>query len=170
MPAPQRIAPCLWFDDQAEAAAEFYVGIFPNSRIGRISHYTEAGREIHRRPPGSVLTVDFELDGQPFTALNGGPVFQFTEAISFQIDCATQEEVDHYWTALGEGGDPRAQQCGWLKDRFGVSWQVVPHVLADLLNDPDTVRANRVMEAMLAMKKLDIAELERAYAGGDAGR
>ena len=170
MPIQQRIAPCLWFDDQAEAAAEFYVGIFPNSRIRRISHYTEAGHEIHGQPPGLVLTVDFELDGQPFTALNGGPAFQFNEAISFQIDCASQEEVDHYWTKLKEGGDAAAQQCGWLKDRFGVSWQVVPHVLTEMLTDPDTARADRVMEAMLAMKKLDVAGLERAYAGGDADR
>jgi predicted 3-demethylubiquinone-9 3-methyltransferase (glyoxalase superfamily) len=126
MPAVRKIAPCLWFDDQAEQAAELYTRIFPNSGIGTITRYGEAGREIHGRPPGSVMTVAFTLDGQPFTALNGGPVFRFNEAISFQVMCDTQDEVDYYWEKLGEGGDPRARQCGWLKDRFSVSWQVVP--------------------------------------------
>jgi predicted 3-demethylubiquinone-9 3-methyltransferase (glyoxalase superfamily) len=160
----QRIAPCLWFDDQAEEAAKFYTGIFKNSRIVETARYTEAGREVHGRPPGSVMTVSFELEGQPFTALNGGPVFKFTEAISFQVSCETQEEVDHYWGRLSAGGDAAAQQCGWLKDRFGVSWQVVPRVLPEMLMDPDPAKAGRVMDALLPMKKLDIAALKRAYA------
>ena len=126
MPTKHRIVPCLWFDNQAEEAAKYYVSIFKNSKIGAISRYGEAGREVHRRPPGSVMTVEFELDGQAFTGLNGGPLFKFNEAVSFQVNCATQAEVDYYWDKLTAGGDPKAQQCGWLKDRFGVSWQVVP--------------------------------------------
>lgn len=165
MPAIPTIAPCLWFDDRAEEAARFYVGIFKNSRIREISRYTEAGHEVHGRPAGSVMVVSFDLDGQPFTALNGGPLFQFSEAISFQISCETQEEVDHYWSKLSAGGDPNAQQCGWLKDRFGLSWQVVPTVLPKLLMDPDPAKSKRAMEAMLQMKKLDIAALRRAHAG-----
>jgi predicted 3-demethylubiquinone-9 3-methyltransferase (glyoxalase superfamily) len=161
----QRIAPCLWFDDQAEEAATFYTGIFKNSRIGKISRYGKAGYEIHHRPAGSVMTVEFELDGQPFTALNGGPVFKFNEAISFQINCENQKEVDYYWEKLTAGGDKNAQQCGWLKDKFGLSWQVVPTVLAQMVGDPDSKKSQRAMQAMLQMKKLDIAELERAYAG-----
>jgi predicted 3-demethylubiquinone-9 3-methyltransferase (glyoxalase superfamily) len=160
-----RIAPCLWFDNQAEEAADFYVSIFPNSRIVRVSHFGEAGYEIHGRPAGSVMTVDFELDGQPFTALNGGPLLKFNEAISLQVDCATQAEVDHYWERLCAGGDPQAQECGWLKDRYGVSWQIVPAVLHELLAGADRAASERVMHALLQMKKLDIAELERAYAG-----
>lgn len=161
----QRIAPCLWFDHQAEEAARFYIDVFPNSRIDRITRYGEVGREIHGRTPGSVMTVVFALDGQPFTALNGGPVFQFTEAISLQVDCATQAEVDHYWARLSEGGDESAQQCGWLKDRFGVSWQVVPRELIELIDHPDTVRSQRAMQSMLGMKKLDIAQLRQAFDG-----
>ncbi|MEX2272870.1 MAG: VOC family protein [Vicinamibacterales bacterium] len=161
----QKITPCLWFADEAEAAATFYVGIFPSSRIRTVTRYSEAGQEIHGRPPGSVLTVDFDLDGQPFTALNGGPVFTFNEAISLQIICATQDEIDHYWNHLTPGGDPKAQQCGWLKDKFGVSWQVVPAGMADVLNDPDRSKADRAMTAMLRMKKPDLAELKRAYEG-----
>lgn len=164
MSVSQRIAPCLWFDDQAEEAAAFYTSVFPNSKIVKVSRYGEAGREIHGRPAGSVMTVAFELDGQPFTALNGGPVFTFNEAISLQVHCQTQEEVDHYWEKLSAGGDPKAQQCGWLKDRYGVSWQVVPTVVADLIGDPDSERSQRAMAALLEMKKLDIAALERAYA------
>jgi predicted 3-demethylubiquinone-9 3-methyltransferase (glyoxalase superfamily) len=160
-----RITPCLWFDNQAEQAADFYVGIFPNSRIVQVARYGEAGHEIHGRPAGSVMTVDFELDGQPFTALNGGPLFRFNEAISFQVDCATQADVDHYWDKLSADGDPEAQQCGWLKDRYGVSWQIVPAVLRKLLGGADPARWERVMQALLQMKKLDIAQLERAYAG-----
>jgi predicted 3-demethylubiquinone-9 3-methyltransferase (glyoxalase superfamily) len=158
------IAPCLWFDDQAEEAARFYTGVFTNSRIGKISRYGDAGREIHGRPPGSVMTVEFELNGQPFTALNGGPVFEFNEAISLVVTCKDQKEIDEYWEKLSKGGDPNAQQCGWLKDKFGVSWQVVPAVLSDLLGDPDSEKSQHAMEAMLRMKKMDIAELERAYA------
>ena len=160
-----RITPCLWFDDQAEDAAEHYVAIFPNSRILRLSRYGEAGREVHGRPAGSVMTVDFELDGQTLTALNGGPAFTFNEAISLQVNCETQEEIDFYWDKLSEGGDENAQVCGWLKDRYGVSWQVVPSVLAELVSDPNSEKGQRAMEAMLRMKKMDIAELERAYAG-----
>lgn len=161
---PLKITPCLWYDHQAEEAAAFYCGIFPNSRIVSLTRYTEAGTDIHGRPDGSVMTVSFELDGQPFTALNGGPVFHFTEAVSLQIDCADQAEVDHYWHKLGAGGDPQAQQCGWLKDRYGLSWQVVPQVLLELLQDRDRAKASRVMQALLPMKKLDIAALQRAGA------
>ncbi len=165
MPTIQKISPCLWFDDQAERAARFYTSIFPNSKIVDICRYREAGQEFHGRPAGSVMAVAFELDGQPFSALNGGPMFKFSEAISFQIHCETQEDVDHYWSKLSEGGDAAAQQCGWLKDRFGLSWQVVPKVLFEMLDDPDAERAQRTMTAMLQMKKLDIGELTRAYRG-----
>ena len=165
MPHVQRIAPCLWFDDQAEEAAKFYTAIFKNSKIGNIVRYGEAGREVHGRAPGTVMTVAFELDGQAFTALNGGPVFKFTEAVSFQVNCETQDEVDHYWAKLSEGGDAQAQQCGWLKDKYGLSWQVVPTVLPELIRDPDPQKSGRVMEALLQMKKLDIAKLKRAHAG-----
>jgi predicted 3-demethylubiquinone-9 3-methyltransferase (glyoxalase superfamily) len=165
MPRVQRIAPCLWFDSEGEESAKFYTGIFENSRIGRISRYGEVGREVHGRPSGSVMTVEFELDGQRFTALNGGPVFKFNEAISFQVNCETQKEVGYYWEKLSAGGDPQAQQCGWLKDKFGVSWQVVPTILADLMTDRDTARAGRAMAALLKMKKLDIEGLKRAGEG-----
>jgi predicted 3-demethylubiquinone-9 3-methyltransferase (glyoxalase superfamily) len=165
MAVVRRIAPCLWFDDQAEEAAKYYTSIFRNSKIGTIARYGEAGHEFHGRPAGSVMTVAFELDGQPFTALNGGPIFRFNEAISFQVMCETQEEVDYYWEKLSIGGDVKAQQCGWLKDRFGVSWQVVPEVVTQLVSDPDSEKSQRAMQALLQMKKLDIAELERAYAG-----
>jgi predicted 3-demethylubiquinone-9 3-methyltransferase (glyoxalase superfamily) len=165
MPVIQRITPCLWFDDQAEAAAKFYTGIFKNSKIKEMSRYGEAGREIHGKPAGTVMTVAFELEGQAFTALNGGPIFKFNEAISLQINCETQAEVDHYWEKLSAGGDVNAQQCGWLKDKYGLSWQVVPRVLVEMMTDPDTKKSGRVMEAMLQMKKIDIAGLTRAYAG-----
>lgn len=161
----QRITPCLWFDHQAEEAAQFYCSIFRNSRVGKVSRYGKEGFEIHGRPEGSAMTVEFELDGQTFTALNGGPVFQFNEAISFQIHCETQEEVDHYWEKLSEGGDPQAQQCGWLKDRYGVSWQVVPRALIELVSDPASEKSQRATRAMLQMKKIDIAALQRAYDG-----
>jgi predicted 3-demethylubiquinone-9 3-methyltransferase (glyoxalase superfamily) len=161
----QSISPCLWFDDQAEEAAKFYTGIFPNSRITNISRYGEAGHEIHGRKAGSVMAVAFELDGRSFSALNGGPQFKFSEAISFQINCKTQADVDFFWTRLSEGGDPKAQQCGWLKDKFGLSWQVVPVRLYELLSDPDRQRSGRATQAMLQMKKLDVAALERAAAG-----
>jgi predicted 3-demethylubiquinone-9 3-methyltransferase (glyoxalase superfamily) len=160
-----RIVPCLWFADQAEQAAQFYTSIFRNSKISSITRYGTAGVEIHKRPAGSVMTVDFELDGQRFTALNGGPVFTFNEAVSFQIICETQEEVDDYWNKLTAGGDPKAQQCGWLKDKFGLSWQVVPTGMQEMLSDPTSERATRAMTAMMKMKKLDMNELKRAYDG-----
>ena len=165
MPSMQKITPCLWFDDQAEEAAKFYTAIFHNSKIVNMTRYGEAGQEVHGRPAGTVMTVAFELDGQAFTALNGGPMFKFNEAISFQVSCETQEEVDYYWEKLSEGGDTKAQQCGWLKDKYGVSWQVVPTVLIEMLSDPDAEKSQRVMKAMLQMKKIDIAELKRAYNG-----
>jgi predicted 3-demethylubiquinone-9 3-methyltransferase (glyoxalase superfamily) len=164
MRVTSKIAPCLWFDHQAEEAANFYVSVFKNSRIVQVTRYTQAGREIHKRPAGSVMTVAFELEGQAFTALNGGPLFKFNEAISLQVNCDTQKELDFYWDALSKGGDPKAQQCGWLKDKYGLSWQVVPRVLPDLLNDHTSEKAERAMAAMLRMKKIDIAELERAVA------
>jgi predicted 3-demethylubiquinone-9 3-methyltransferase (glyoxalase superfamily) len=166
MAVTQRIAPCLWFDDQAEEAAGFYVSVFKNAKITSVTRYGKAGQETHRRPPGSVMVVAFELDGQPFTALNGGPVFTFNEAVSFQVSCDDQKEVDHYWEKLSAGGDPKAQQCGWLKDKYGLSWQIVPKVLPEMMKDHQSVTAQRAMEAMLRMKKIDIRELERAVAGG----
>jgi predicted 3-demethylubiquinone-9 3-methyltransferase (glyoxalase superfamily) len=159
----QNITPCLWFDNQAEEAARFYTSIFKNSRIGRIARYGKAGFEIHGRPEGSVMTVEFEINGQPFTALNGGPLFKFNEAMSLQVYCETQEEVDHYWDKLSEGGDEKAQQCGWLKDRYGVSWQIVPTALVRMLVGKDSRTSDSVMTAVLQMKKPDIARLERAY-------
>jgi predicted 3-demethylubiquinone-9 3-methyltransferase (glyoxalase superfamily) len=165
MDKPDRITPNLWFDTQAEDAALFYAGIFPNSRIVSLVRYGEAGQEVTGGRPGSVMTVAFELDGQSFVALNGGPAFRFSEAISLIVNCEDQAEVDYYWEKLAAGGDEQAQQCGWLKDRYGVSWQIVPRVLSRLIADPDAERAGRVTEAMLAMKKLDVAALERAYEG-----
>jgi predicted 3-demethylubiquinone-9 3-methyltransferase (glyoxalase superfamily) len=161
----QKITPCLWFDDQAEEAVEFYTAIFRHSRIVNVARYREAGYEVHGKPAGTVMTVAFELEGQAFTALNGGPMFKFNEAISFQVNCETQEEVDYYWERLSEGGNEKVQQCGWLKDKYGVSWQVVPSVLIEMINDPDYEKSQRAMEAMLQMKKIDIDELKRAYAG-----
>ena len=159
------ITPCLWFDSEAEDAARFYTGIFRNSKITSITRYGEAGREVHGQPAGRVLVVAFELDGQPFTALNGGPQFKFNEAVSLQIPCKTQEEIDYYWDKLTAGGDARAQQCGWLKDRYGLSWQVFPAALMDMLQDRDRKKADRAMQAMMEMKKMDLKALERAYAG-----
>jgi predicted 3-demethylubiquinone-9 3-methyltransferase (glyoxalase superfamily) len=153
-----KITPCLWFDTEGEDAANFYVSIFPNSKITEISRYGEAGP----RDAGTVMTVEFELDGKPFVALNGGPEFKFNEAVSFQVDCADQDEVDTYWEKLGEGGEEGP--CGWLKDRFGLSWQIVPRALPELLADPDKEKAQRVMAAMLEMGKIEIAELEQAAA------
>ena len=165
MPITTKLTPCLWFDDQAEEAAAFYTGIFPNAAITSVSRYGKAGQEVHGRPDGSAMTVTFTLDGQPFTALNGGPAFTFNEAISFQVFCETQAEVDHYWDRLSEGGDERAQRCGWLKDRFGVSWQIIPAALPTLIGGPDREGAQRATAAMLQMKKLDVAALERTYHG-----
>ena len=159
----QRIAPCLWFDNQAEAAAKFYVGIFKNAKITAISRYSKAGYEVHRRPAGSVLTVAFKLEGQPFTALNGGPLFKFNEAVSLQVYCTTQKEIDYYWERLGEGGDPKA--CGWLKDKFGVPWQVVPAGMEKMLKDHKSAKAQRAMAAVMQMKKFDLAALKRAAKG-----
>jgi predicted 3-demethylubiquinone-9 3-methyltransferase (glyoxalase superfamily) len=161
----QKITPCLWFDDQAEEAAKFYTAIFNNSKIVSMTRYGEAGHEIHGRPAGTVMTVAFELDGHAFTALNGGPMFKFNEAISFQVSCETQEELDYYWEKLSEGGDREAQQCGWLKDKYGASWQVIPNVLLEMLTNPDSKKSQRVMKSMLRMKKIDIEELKRAYDG-----
>jgi len=155
----QALTTCLWFDTEGEEAANFYTSIFSDSRIGSISRYNEAGP----RPAGTVITVEFELNGQKFVALNGGPEFKFTEAISFQIPCAGQEEVDYYWDKLSEGGEESA--CGWLKDRYGLSWQVVPTVLFELLSDPDPAKAQRATQAMLSMGKLDVAALRKAHAG-----
>ena len=159
----QKIKPCLWFDNQGEEAAKFYTAIFPNSKIVSMTRYTEAGREIHGKEPGSVLTVELELNGQSFTALNGGPLFRFNEAISFQVFCDTQDEIDRYWERLSEAGDSKAQQCGWLKDRYGVSWQVVPRGMGEMLKDPESAAAKRAMAAVLKMKKVDIAEQQTAY-------
>ncbi len=155
----QKIVPNLWFDTEAEQAAEFYVGVFENSRIVNVSHYTEAGP----RDAGMVMTVEFELDGQRFIGINGGPKFTFDEAVSFAIECETQEEVDYYWDKLTEGGEE--SQCGWLKDRYGLSWQVVPTGMEELFADPDKGRAERAMKAMLGMRKLDVAALRRAADG-----
>jgi predicted 3-demethylubiquinone-9 3-methyltransferase (glyoxalase superfamily) len=160
-----KITPCLWFDHQAEEAARFYTGIFKDSKITAITRYPDAGQDIHGKPAGSVLTVAFELNGQSFTALNGGPLFRFNEAVSFEIECETQEEVDYFWEKLGEGGDPDAQQCGWLKDKFGLSWQVVPQGFVEMINHPDTAASQRAFAAMLQMKKLDLVALQRAFAG-----
>jgi len=165
MAVTQKIAPCLWFDNQAEEAAKFYASIFRNSKIVSVARYPEAGQETHGRPAGSVMTVEFELEGVRFTALNGGPVFTFNEAISMQVICDSQQEVDSFWEKLSKGGDPAAQQCGWLKDKYGLSWQIVPKVLPELLKDHQSGKAQRAMSAMLRMKKIDIAELERAVRG-----
>jgi predicted 3-demethylubiquinone-9 3-methyltransferase (glyoxalase superfamily) len=165
MPNTRKIAPCLWFDGRAEEAARFYVSIFKGSKITRISRYGKAGQEVHGQSPGSVMTVAFEINNQPFTALNAGPAFKFNEAISFQVECDTQDELDEYWRKLSQGGDERAQQCGWVKDKYGVSWQIVPAILAELVGDPASERSQRAMDAMLKMKKLDIEKLKQAYAG-----
>jgi predicted 3-demethylubiquinone-9 3-methyltransferase (glyoxalase superfamily) len=164
----QRITNCLWFDAEAEQAARFYTSIFRNSRITATTRYSAAGQEIHGRKAGSVMTVAFELDGQTFVGLNGGPAFKFSEAVSFQINCDTQEEIDYYWEKLGAGGDPKAQVCGWLKDKFGLSWQVVPRMMDEMFREETSAGAQRAMNAMLKMKKLDIAELRRAYEGEHA--
>jgi predicted 3-demethylubiquinone-9 3-methyltransferase (glyoxalase superfamily) len=165
MPALQKISPCLWFPGTAEEAARFYASIFPNSSIGEIARYGEAGMEFHGQAPGSVMTIEFVLEGQSFTGLNGPPIFHFTEAVSFQIYCDTQQEIDHFWDKLSAGGAAEAQQCGWLKDKFGLSWQVVPKMMSQLMQGP-AEKCQRAMTAMLQMKKLDIAALQKAYDGG----
>jgi predicted 3-demethylubiquinone-9 3-methyltransferase (glyoxalase superfamily) len=164
----QKITPFLWFDNQAEEAANFYTSIFKNSKIVNISRYGEEGAKASGRPEGSVMTVTFQLNGQEFTALNGGPVFKFTEAISFFVNCETQEEVDELWEKLTEGGEE--VQCGWLKDKYGVSWQIVPTALMEMLQDKDAERAQRVMKAMLQMRKIDTRALREAYEGVAARR
>ena len=158
-----RIVPNLWFNNNAKEAVDFYLSVFKNSKITYMSHYTDAGQDIHNHTKDDILVIEFEIDGQKFSALNGGELFKFNEAVSFIIPCETQEEIDYYWDKLSEGGDPAAQQCGWLKDRFGVSWQVSPRMLDRLLEDgQDRDKAERAMAAMMKMKKLNIAELEAA--------
>jgi predicted 3-demethylubiquinone-9 3-methyltransferase (glyoxalase superfamily) len=176
----QKITPFLWFDGKAEEAANFYASIFSsvgarlpdgqgsasggrNSKVGSITRYDEAGAKASGMPKGTAMTVSFQLEGQGFTALNGGPHFKFTEAISFVVNCESQEEVDHYWAKLSEGGDEKAQQCGWLKDKYGLSWQIIPYVLAEMLRDKDAEKSKRVMQAMLKMDKIDIKTLKQAY-------
>jgi predicted 3-demethylubiquinone-9 3-methyltransferase (glyoxalase superfamily) len=162
----QKIVPCLWFDSQAEEAARLYVSVFESdSRILRVSRYTHEGQEIHGRDPGSVMTVEFQLCGCELTALNGGPEFKFSEAVSLQVMCDTQQEIDRFWEKLSAGGDAKAQQCGWLKDKFGLSWQIVPSILPALIADSDVSKAARTMRALLEMKKLDIAKLQNAHDG-----
>ena len=159
----QKISPCLWFDTKAEEAANFYVSVFKNSRIKHVSRYGEAGREVHGKEPGSVMVVAFEIEGQTFTALNGGPHFKFNEAVSFQVMCDTQAEIDHFWSELSQGG--QEGQCGWLKDKYGLSWQVVPSELPQMLTGGDAARQDRMMTAVMAMKKFDLEALKQAYAG-----
>ena len=159
----QKISPCLWFDTEAEDAAEFYTSVFENSAIKQISRYGNAGREVHGKEPGTVMVVEFEIEGQTFTALNGGPHFKFNEAVSFQITCETQDDIDYFWSKLSEDG--QESQCGWLKDKFGLSWQVVPAILPHLLMGDDRAKSERAMGALMQMKKLDIAALQRAHAG-----
>jgi predicted 3-demethylubiquinone-9 3-methyltransferase (glyoxalase superfamily) len=160
MATVQKITPSLWFDRQAEDAAKYYTSIFPNSSLGRISRYGKEGFEFHQMPEGTVLTIDFTLNGQKFSALNGGPIFKFNESISFIVSCEDQKELDYYWDKLKEGGDEKSQQCGWLKDKFGLSWQIVPSILPSLIEDPK--RSGRVMNALMQMKKLDIKALQEA--------
>ena len=156
-----KITPCLWFDNQAEEAVNFYVSIFKNSKIGSVARYGEEGAKVSGRPNGTVMTVTFQLDGQEFMALNGGPMFKLTEAISFIVNCKTQQEVDELWEKLSKGGEEGP--CGWVKDKYGLSWQIVPTVLGEMMQDKDTEKSERVMKAMLQMKKLDIKSLEQAY-------
>jgi predicted 3-demethylubiquinone-9 3-methyltransferase (glyoxalase superfamily) len=158
-----KITPCLWFDSNAEEAVNFYTAVFKNSKIGKVSRYGKEGYEIHGKPEGTVLTIEFELNGRMFVALNGGPLFKFNEAVSFQVACDSQEEVDYYWEKLGQSGDEKAQQCGWLKDKYGLSWQIVPTVLGEMLHDRDAKRSDRVMKALLQMRKIDIEVLRQAY-------
>jgi predicted 3-demethylubiquinone-9 3-methyltransferase (glyoxalase superfamily) len=172
MPIAQKITPNLWFNNNAEEAVNFYVSVFSqregvskNSQVEKISRYGKEGFEVHGQKEGTVLTIEFQLAGQLFVALNGGPDFKFNEAISFIINCEWQEEVDYYWEKLSEGGDEKAQVCGWLKDKFGVSWQIVPTILPEMLTDSDAEKSQRVMKEVFKMKKLDIATLERAYNG-----
>jgi predicted 3-demethylubiquinone-9 3-methyltransferase (glyoxalase superfamily) len=161
----QKITPFLWFDGQAEEAAKYYVSIFKNAKLGKVSRYGEAGKDVHKRPPGSVMVVEFTIEGQRFLALNGGPHFKFNEAISFYIGCKDQAEIDYYWSKLTQGGDPAAQQCGWLKDKYGLSWQVALERMEELVGDPSDPASQRAMEAMMEMKKIDVSKLKEARAG-----
>ena len=165
----QKITPNLWFDEQAEQAADFYMSIFEDSMVKRITRYGKTGHEIHGMAEGMVMTVEFLICGQEFVALNGGPHFKFNEAISFIVNCDTQEEVDYYWEKLTEGGDPDAQQCGWLKDKFGLSWQIVPTALTDMITDSDQDKAQKALKAMFSMKKIDLETLNQAYEGKQDG-
>jgi predicted 3-demethylubiquinone-9 3-methyltransferase (glyoxalase superfamily) len=157
-----KITPCLWFDSQAEEAAKYYTSVFKNSKIGKVSRYGKEGFEIHGRKAGTVMTVEFEIEGQKFVALNGGPHFKFNEAVSFQVHCETQQEIDYFWSELGKGG--QEQPCGWLKDKFGLSWQVIPKALPQMLMDEDSEKAKRVMKSMLQMRKIDLEALKRTQA------
>jgi predicted 3-demethylubiquinone-9 3-methyltransferase (glyoxalase superfamily) len=159
----QMFTPCLWFDDNAEEAVKFYTSIFKDSEITDVTHYGQASSKAAGRPKGTVMTIAFQLNGQEFLALNGGPIFKFNEAVSFIVNCQSQEEVDYYWEKLSEDGDKKAQQCGWLKDKFGLSWQIVPTALSEMLQDKDSAKAERVMKAMLQMKKINIKILKQAY-------
>jgi predicted 3-demethylubiquinone-9 3-methyltransferase (glyoxalase superfamily) len=165
MASIEKITPNLWFNTEAEEAAKYYTSIFKNSGIDHVTHYTKAGQEIHKKEPGSILTVEFHLEGQKFIALNGGPEFKFNEAISFVVNCQSQDEVDFFWEKLSQDGDPNSQQCGWLKDKYGLSWQVVPTIFLKLLKDTDHEKVERAMAAMMRMKKLNIRELEAAVQG-----
>ena len=158
-----KITPCLWFDNEAEDAAKFYCSVFKNSKLGTVSRYGEAGQEVHGKKPGSVMVATFEIDGQPFVALNGGPQFKFSEAISFQVPFDTQDEIDYFWSKLSEGG--QEGHCGWLKDKFGLSWQIFPTILPKMMSDPKVEKAQRVTKAFLQMRKFDLATLQRVYAG-----
>jgi predicted 3-demethylubiquinone-9 3-methyltransferase (glyoxalase superfamily) len=159
----QKITPCLWFDTQAEEAANFYTSVFDNGRIKQVSRYGKAGQDVHGREPGSVMVVEFEIAGQTFTALNGGPLFKFSEAVSFQVMCEDQDEIDRFWAKLSDGGQPG--QCGWLKDRYGLSWQIVPAVLPQLITNASGEARERIISAVMGMKKFDLAALQRAAAG-----
>jgi predicted 3-demethylubiquinone-9 3-methyltransferase (glyoxalase superfamily) len=163
MASIQKISPCLWFDGQGEEAARFYISIFKNSRIGTISHFGKEGFEVHGRPAGSAMVVTFFLEGQEFAALNGGPHFKFNEAMSLMVRCESQAEIDYFWDKLGAGGDPKAQQCGWLKDKYGLSWQIVPTAMQEMMTSKDSTKSGRVMNALLKMKKLDLAALQKAH-------
>ena len=157
------ISHCLWFDNEAEEAVKFYTSIFKNSKVGKIARYNGEGKEIHGQPEGKVMTVEFELEGVKYVALNGGPIFKFNESFSIMVNCESQSEIDYYWNALSKGG--KEVQCGWLQDKFGLSWQIVPDVLAKMVADPDVTKSQRVTHAFLRMKKFDIAALQRAYEG-----
>lgn len=163
MASVHRISIGLWFDSEAFEAAQFYTSIFQHSSIGKVTRYGKEGFEFHHKPEGSVLTVEFTLDGSTFVALNGGPLVHFSQAVSFIVNCADQEEVDYFWEKLSEGGDPAAQQCGWLKDKFGIFWQIIPDEMIDMLTDPNTEKSQKVMAAMLLMKKIDLATLKQAF-------